>query len=76
MDDRYGLLYDPELSGALLTWRDNSTDYGGSVIYTSVVPVAITPPITERDLATYRVIYTVDSVDVVHPEIMARIDIV
>lgn len=76
MDDRYGLLYDPELSGALLTQKDNSTDYGGSVVYTSVVPVAITPPITERDLASYRVIYTVDSVDVIHPEILARIDIV
>lgn len=76
LDDRYGLLYDPELTGALITQKDNSTDYGGSVVYTSVVPVAITPAITERDLATYRVIYTVDSVDVIHPEILARIDIV
>lgn len=76
LDDRYGLLYDPALSGALLTQKDNKTVYGGSVVYTSVVPLAITPPITERDLATYRVVYTVDSVDVIHPEILGRVDIV
>jgi len=76
MDDRYGIVYDPELSGVLITWRDQSTEYGGSVVYTSVVPLSITPPITERDLASYRVVYTVDSVDVIHPEILARVDII
>jgi hypothetical protein len=76
MDDRYGIIYDPELSGVLITWRDQSTEYGGSVVYTSVVPLSITPPITERDLASYRVVYTVDSVDVIHPEILARVDII
>jgi hypothetical protein len=76
MDDRYGLLYDPELSGALLTWKDGSSNYGAAGIYTSVVPLAITAPITERDLSTYRVVYCVDSVDVVHPELIARVDIV
>ncbi len=76
MDDRYGIIYDPELTGALLTWKDGNSNYGASGIYTSVVPLAVTPPITERDLSTYRVVYAVDSVDIVHPELIARVDIV
>lgn len=76
MDDRYAIIYDPELSGALMTWKDGNSNYGASGIYTSVVPLAVTPPITERDLSTYRVVYAVDSVDIVHPELIARVDIV
>lgn len=76
MDDRYGIIYDPELSGALMTWKDSNSNYGASGIYTSVVPLAVTAPITERDLSTYRVVYAVDSVDIVHPELIARVDIV
>jgi hypothetical protein len=76
MDDRYSILYDPELSGALMTWKDSNSTFGASAVYTSVVPLAVTPPITEKDLSTYRVVYTVDSVDVVHPELIARVDIV
>lgn len=76
MDDRYGIIYDPELTGALLTWKDGNSNYGASGIYTSVVPLAVTPPITERDLSTFRVVYCVDSVDIVHPELIARVDIV
>ena len=76
MDDRYGIIYDPELTGALLTWKDGNSNFGASGIYTSVVPLAITSPITERDLSTYRVVYAVDSVDIVHPELIARVDIV
>ena len=76
MDDRYALLYDPDLTGALLTWKDGNSNYGAAGVYSSVVPLAITNPITERDLSTYRVVYTVDNISIVHPELIARVDIV
>ena len=76
MEERYNTLYDPELSGVLLTWKDTGNEFASSGVYASVVPLAITAPITERDLSTYRVVYSVDAVDVVYPELIGRIDIV
>ena len=76
LEDRYNCLYDPELSGILLTQKDTGNEFASSGVYASVVPLAITPPITERDLSTYRVVYTVDAVDVIYPEIIGRVDIV
>ena len=76
LEERYNTLYDPELSGVLLTWKDTGNEFASSGVYASVVPLAITPPITERDLSTYRVVYSVDAVDVVYPEIIGRVDIV
>jgi len=76
LEDAFNLVYEPTVSGVLLVYKHPTNTVESSVVYAPHIPLGITPSIWDRDLSVYRVVYTVDALEIVHPELLARVDIV
>ena len=70
----YEVVYDPYMPGILMT-----CNYPEHEVYSGVFApylVGTTPPITEKNANTYRIIYRVDAFDVVIPNTLAKVVLV
>lgn len=76
LNKRFGLLYDPSMgSDILMGFKDPVDDMASTLVYAPYIPMGITPPQTEKDLSTYRTIFSVDQFKVVWPDQLARIEL-
>lgn len=77
IDTRYTVIYEPSVKGVIMIYKEMETEYGATVVYAPYIPLALSEPfVNPKTLETVRGVFTVDAVKVVHPEFIAKVEII